>query len=270
MSEAVKKISNHKKKIFLITLISIIISVLGSLFIEDVRRSLCKITKGEFCLLLPSFRGLDGQEYVKIQSNRSVVKVCGEGANHINYSLCLKDRTLEECKKPKVPPQKNPVFDNVDRVIIAVDNYSNNEKTQALLPDILKHQSLEKLLQEKYESRYKELPEGTEPSDYKRCYNRQGQSVTVYPYKTKKEKEKFHKKAEKAGTLAVITRFNIRDINDEFGKPLTKVALVSVSNLRSDVKQDHLKFGGFGIIPLNKAPNRIRMRINGALGGSIK
>ncbi len=207
---------------------------------------------------------------LSFSTKSAVAKVCGEGANHINYSLCLKDRTLEECKKGKSIRIKNPVFDNVDRVIIAVDNYSNNEKAQALLPNILKHQSLEKLLKEKYEWRYKELPEDTEPSNSKNCYDRKGQSVTVYPYTTKKEKEEFHKKAEKEGTLAVITRFNIRHINDEFGKPLTKVALISVSNLRSDVKQDHLKLGVFGIIPLNETLKRLGMRVNGVLGGSIK
>lgn len=270
MSEAVKKISNYKKKIFLITMISIIISVLGSLFIEDVRRSLCKITKGEFCLLLPSFRGLDGQEYVKIQNNKSVVKVCGEGANNINYSLCLKSKTLEECKKGKSIRIKNPVFDNVDRVIIAVDNYSNNEKTQALLPDILKHQSLEKVLKEKYERRYKELPEDTEPSNRKNCYNRNGQSVTVYPYKTPKQKEKFHKKAEKVGTLAVIMKFRTTQIRDEFQRTTDTIASFSVNNLRSDVTQDYLKLGLPLVMSISTPKERLERHINTNIGATIR
>jgi hypothetical protein len=122
-----------------------------------------------------------------LTTKSAFAKVCGVGGNNINYSLCPKNKTLEECMKPKVLPEKNPVFDNVERVIIAVDNYSNNEKSQAMLPDILKHEALETLLKEKYEKRYEELGEGTEPSDYKRCYNRHGQSVTVYPYESKKK-----------------------------------------------------------------------------------
>lgn len=94
----------------------------------------------------------------------------------------------------------DPVFDNVERVLILVNvlpNYDAGEKFQASFPEPLKKANIESLLKEMYAYRYRKIDGMSIPN----CYNAEGQEVIVMDYLDVKQREKINALIKKKGTL---------------------------------------------------------------------
>lgn len=187
----------------------------------------------------------------------------------LSGSLAGEDKPKEYCQSNSGTSwdQRDPVFDNVKRVVIVVEVRPNLEpEFAAKIPKPLHKENLEELLVQLYTKRY--ARDGRGDTQTLRCYNRNSQPVMVMSEKDIKNGRHIEL-AKDHGTLTVFLKLFYLTSSGGVGLA-TDLVSFSLINFRS---QDDIPiFKQVGIpfsLPLNATEEQLQKNIKGFIDGRI-
>lgn len=130
--------------------------------------------------------------------------------------------------------RRNPVFENLERVVIhvTIENATSGAMGGAV-PKLLQRENIEQTLKEVYSRRFS--TEGVPALDKVGCYGRADQPVTVISYEGAKSRTAFEVLADEPGTLAVQFQGVILETDEAFGLK-SSILVFDVLNMRNDLK----------------------------------